>query len=55
MANKKAPWNKGKRKPITDDLGYNWCNCVNPKLTKNILKEDRGQAFCLLCLTPWYH
>lgn len=29
---KRIPWNKGKRKPITDDLGLKWCDCVNPKL-----------------------
>lgn len=39
-------WNRGKRKPYTDDCGYLWCNCLYPKLTSNI---GRGQALCLLC------
>ena len=46
------PWNKGKRKPVIDDAGLAWCNCVNPNLSKT---THRGQAFCLLCNTPWYH
>ena len=50
---KRIPWNKGKRKPIEDDLGYLWCNCENPKLISN--HGGRGQAICLLCNTPWYH
>jgi len=50
---KKRPWNKGKKKPITDESGLTWCNCDFPKLIKSI--ECRGQALCLLCNTPWYH
>lgn len=44
-------WNWGKRKPIVED-GENWCACLRPKLISPI---DRGQAFCVLCATPWYH
>lgn len=50
---KKKPWNYGKRKPIIDDCGNKWCNCVEPKLTSN--SGGRGLAYCLLCNTPWYH
>ena len=50
---KTIPWNKGKRKPQPDDMGYLWCACENPKLTSNA--GGRGQAYCLLCGTPWYH
>lgn len=52
---KKIPWNKGKRKPIIDDLGNKWCNCIEPKLVRNILPEDKGQAYCILCHNHWYH
>ena len=45
-------WNRGKRKPTTDDMGYTWCNCLYPKLTSPI---SRGQAWCTLCKTAWYH
>lgn len=48
----RKPWNWGKRKPVTDDCGNKWCNCKEPKL---ISGDGRGQAFCLLCFTPWYH
>lgn len=50
---KKLPWNWGKRKPYTDDVGLKWCNCVVPKLTSN--SGGRGQALCLLCMTPYFH
>lgn len=53
MDNKKIPWNKGKRKPIVDEWGYRWCNCVNSKLIHII--GFRGNAFCMLCKNPWYH
>jgi len=46
-------WNRGKRKPVEDDCGLLWCNCKYPKLTSNA--GGRGQAYCLLCHTPWYH
>lgn len=49
----KTPWNKGKRKPERDEFGQLWCSCVAPKLTSN--SGGRGQALCLLCMTPWYH
>jgi len=49
----RKPWNWGKRKPVTDDCGNKWCDCVETKLTSNA--GGRGQAFCLLCMTPWYH
>ena len=48
----RRPWNWGKRKPVTDDCGNKWCDCKEPKL---ISGDGRGQAFCLLCMTPWYH
>ena len=48
----RRPWKWGKRKPVTDDCGNKWCNCKEPKL---ISGDGRGQAFCLLCMTPWYH
>ena len=51
--NKKVAWNKGKRKPIIDDMGLTWCDCINPKLIA--IQGYRGQAFCMLCKTPWYH
>lgn len=52
-SSKRRPWNWGKRKPVEDDCGIKWCNCVVPKLTSNA--GGRGQAYCLLCHTPWYH
>ena len=52
-ASKRKPWNWGKRKPVEDDCGNKWCNCIEPKLTSNA--GGRGQAYCLLCHTPWYH
>lgn len=52
-ASKRRPWNWGKRKPVEDDCGNKWCNCIEPKLTSNA--GGRGQAYCLLCHTPWYH
>lgn len=48
----RRPWSWGKRKPVTDDCGNKWCDCKEPKL---ISGDGRGQAFCLLCMTPWYH
>lgn len=50
---KRTPWNKGKRKPITDDLGKKWCNCEKPQLTSN--SGGPGQAFCLKCMNYWYN
>lgn len=47
------PWNRGKRKPVKDECGLEWCNCVEPKLTSNM--GGRGLAYCLLCHTPYYH
>lgn len=52
LVEKKKPWNCGKRKPVIDDCGNKWCNCVEPKLTSN--SGGRGLAYCLLCHTPWY-
>ncbi len=52
-ASKRIPWNWGKRKPVEDDCGNKWCNCIEPKLTSNA--GGRGQAYCILCHTPWYH
>lgn len=49
---KKAPWNKGKRKPIVDEDGLKWCNCISPDLVSPV---GKGQAYCLKCHTPWYH
>lgn len=48
----RKPWNYGKRKPITDEFGQNWCNCEIPKLTTGI---GIGIAFCVKCCTPYYH
>lgn len=54
MENKKRhPWNKGKRKPIIDDSGNKWCNCVEPDLTSS--QGGPEQAYCLLCHNYWYH
>ena len=50
---KRIPWNKGKKKPEPDQDGELWCNCDNPKLVR--ITGYRGQAFCMLCKTPWYH
>jgi hypothetical protein len=50
---KRVAWNKGKRKPITDEFGNKWCNCVNPKLTSS--GTDDRQALCLLCGHYWYN
>jgi hypothetical protein len=50
---KKLPWNWGKRKPEPDQDGDLWCSCLKPKLTSNA--GGRGQAYCLLCGTPYYH
>jgi hypothetical protein len=47
----RRPWNWGKRKPIIDDCGNKWCDCIEPKLTNG---DGRGQAFCYLCMNPWY-
>ena len=52
-ASKRKPWNWGKRKPVEDDCGNKWCNCVEPKLVSN--GGGRGQAYCLLCGEFWYH
>ena len=50
---KKRAWNWGKRKPQKDDLGIEWCSCIEPKLTSPF--HGRGQASCLLCMSAWYH
>ena len=50
---KRKAWNLGKRKLQADECGIMWCTCEQPKLTSNA--GGRGQAFCLLCGTPWYH
>lgn len=52
MVKLRIAWNRGKRKPITDENGELWCDCKFPRLTTAI---GRGQAFCLLCKTAWYH
>lgn len=52
-ASKRKPWNWGKRKPVEDDCGNKWCNCVEPNLVSN--GGGRGQAYCLLCGEFWYH
>lgn len=52
--NKKKGGDNGKRKPIVDDMGLKWCNCTTPRLTRNILPEERGQAYCLKCGQYWY-
>lgn len=49
---KRTAWNKGKRKPITDEFGDKWCDCVEPKLVSRI---SRGTAWCVKCMTPYYH
>ena len=49
----RTAWNKGKKKPEPDQDGLLWCNCDNPKLVSN--SGYRGQAFCMLCKTSWYH
>lgn len=49
----RAPWNLGKRKPITDDCGNKWCACLDPKLSPSGV-EDR-QAYCRLCGNYWYN
>jgi hypothetical protein len=49
----KKPWNYGKRKPMPDQDGILWCSCLNPNLVSSA--GFRGQAFCLLCKTPYYH
>lgn len=51
----RVPWNKGKRKPTEDEFGIKWCNCESPKLTRNTINEEKGQAQCQLCTSPWYH
>ena len=53
ISKKRAPWNKGKKKPYADQDGDLWCNCDNPKLTSSF--HGRGHASCLLCGYPWYH
>jgi hypothetical protein len=50
---KRKPWNYGKRKPIVDEMGNKWCNCIEPKLTSN--SGVGGQAYCLKCHSNWYH
>jgi len=52
---KKHPWNYGKRKPKPDEYGNLWCACLYPKLTRNLLPEEKGQAFYILCGANWYH
>ncbi len=51
---KRRVWNYGKRKPFKDEFSNKWCNCLYPKLIHNIAGE-KGQAYCLLCHTNWYH
>ncbi len=51
---KRIPWNKGKRKPIVDELGYKWCNCEIPNLVSNH-GFGRGLAYCLKCKDYYYH
>jgi hypothetical protein len=50
---KRVAWNYGKRKPEPDQYGDLWCSCLQPKLVSN--SGGRGQAYCLLCHTAWYH
>ena len=47
----RKPWNYGKRKPVIDEYGNKWCNCIEPKLTSSI---GKGQAYCLKCMNHWY-
>lgn len=47
------PWNKGKRKPIIDEFGKKWCNCITPKLVS--AGDNVHQAYCLLCKCYWYN
>lgn len=42
----------GYRKPLADEYGDKWCHCTIPDLIRAI---GRGQAFCLRCMTPYYH
>ena len=44
----------GKRKPVEDEYGNKWCNCLTPKLTSNY-PIQKGQAYCLKCHCHWYN
>jgi len=52
-SNVKKGFGGGYRKPITDEDGLKWCNCINPNLVSNY--GGRGQAWCKKCKTPYYH
>lgn len=44
----------GWRKPIKDEYGDKWCNCLIPNITSNH-GIGKGQAYCLRCHSDWYH
>lgn len=44
----------GWRRPIKDEFGNKWCNCLIPNLTSNIA-GGKGLAYCLRCHCYWYH
>ena len=50
---KKAPWNKGKRKPLIDGDGNKWCDCKDPNLVS--ANDGVHQAYCLKCGEYWYN
>ena len=51
---KKRGGDNGKRKPIKDEDGVLWCNCITPKLVP-AGHYGRGQAYCIKCGEYYYH
>lgn len=45
----------GWQRPITDEDGNKWCNCIIPKLTHNRIPREAGTAYCIRCGEHWYH
>lgn len=51
---KKKLFGGGYRKPIVDEDGNKWCNCLIPNLTSH-QGLGKGQAHCMRCKCDWYH
>lgn len=45
----------GWKKPVKDENGLEWCNCIYPNLTSLRSENSRGIAWCMRCKTPYYH
>lgn len=46
----------GWQRPIIDEFGNKWCNCLIPNLRSHYhFEEQKGQAYCLRCKCNYYH